>query len=310
MNNWAYPQSTQAQKTEADVHTTSPAKEGGFSHHHKLSASTSQGLSWQAAPTPFVIALANQKGGVAKTTSVVSLAGALGQNEQDILAIDLDAQANLTLALGKDPSRVRRAISEVLFNSGSLISISQETPVPGLDLAPADASMELAERFLPVRKNYETILRSAIQEISTIHHVYDYIFLDCPPSIGAVTLNAMNAADLLIIPTQPEYFSAHALLSMMTTIQEIRKGDNPNLVYRILITMFDQRNRIHRDVEQQIRETFQGGVFTTTIGIDTKIKESALEGRPITHFKNNSRGSLQYQALAQELIAYVQSKSA
>jgi chromosome partitioning protein len=295
-------------------------------------------LHWETTPSPYVVAFANQKGGVAKTTCVASLAGALVYNDQDVLVIDLDSQANLTLALGKNPAKVRSAISEVLFNSAALASVSRETRVPGLDLAPSDSGMELAERFLPVRKNYETILRSAIQEIASIRPtsisslhkykvdsspssvnshlsnnyrelhprpIYDYIILDCPPSMGAVTMNAINAADLLIIPTQPEYFSAHALRSMMATIQQIRNTVNPNLVYRILITMFDQRNRIHRQVEKQIRNTFAEGVFETTIGIDTKLRESALEGLPITHYKNQSRGSLQYQALAQELVAYV-----
>jgi chromosome partitioning protein len=139
--------------------------------------------------------------------------------------------------------------------------------------------------------------------------VYDFIILDCPPSVGAVTLNALNAADMLIIPTQPEYFSAHALRSMMGAIQQIRNRYNPNLVYRILITMFDKRNRIHREVEQQIRDTFKSGVFNTHIGVDTQLRESALQGLPITHFKTSSRSSQQYNALAQELIAYVQSKS-
>lgn len=302
-------------------------------------------LHWQAAPSPFVVAIANLKGGVAKTTSAASLAGSLASLDQEVLAVDLDAQANLTLALGKNPLKIRNAISEVLFNSGSIVSISRETGIPGLDLAPSDSGMELAERFIPVRKNYETILRSAIQEISSFRPVssqqsnskdinlssqlsntrnqdnnlephrnmprpvYDFIILDCPPSLGSVTLNALVAADLLIIPTQAEYFSAHALRSMMEHIQQIRNRYHANLVYRILITMYDQRNRIHREVEQQIRNTFKDGVFSTTIGIDTKLRESALAGLPISHFRNKSRSFMQYHDLAQELMDYVQSKS-
>ncbi len=277
----------------------------------------------------FVIAVANQKGGVAKTTTVVSLGGALVNHEQEVLLVDLDAQANLTLALGKDPTRVRGAITDVLFDSATLLSVSRETEIPGLDMVPSNNGMELAERFLPVRKNYETILERAIRGIvepravnnpndlateysqpapirNTAFHTYDFVILDCPPFMGAVTLNALNAADMLVIPTQPEYFSAHALRTMMATIRQVRDQQNPNLVYRILITMYDGRNRIHRDVREQIQTTFSEGIFSTTVSIDTKLRESAVEGLPITHFRKRSRSSHQYNALAQELIAYVQ----
>jgi chromosome partitioning protein len=278
---------------------------------------------------PVVIAIANQKGGVAKTTTVVSLGGALARHDQDVLLVDLDAQANLTLALGKDPNRVRGAVTEVLFNSASLLSVSRETNIPGLDLVPANAEMDLAERFLPVRKDYETILRRALRSelrpatktVSgsssaplayspgtsprppAIH--YDFVLLDCPPFLGAVTLNALVAADMLIIPTQPEFFSANALRTMTAAIRQVRSQQNPDLIYRILITLFDRRNRIHREVGEQIRNTFGDGVFETVIEIDTKLRESAIEGLPITHRRIQSRSAVQYDALAQELMAYV-----
>jgi chromosome partitioning protein len=278
---------------------------------------------------PTVIAIANQKGGVAKTTTVVSLGGALARHNQEVLLVDLDAQANLTLALGKDPNRVRGAVTEVLFNSASLLSVSRETSIPGLDLVPANAGMDLAERFLPVRKDYETILRRALR--SELHSApkpssgspaatmayspgtsprppsihYDFVLLDCPPFLGAVTLNALVAADMLIIPTQPEFFSANALRTMTAAIRQVRGQHNPDLIYRILITIFDRRNRIHREVGEQIRNTFGDGVFHTVIEIDTKLRESAIEGLPITHRKGQSRSALQYDALAQELMAYV-----
>jgi chromosome partitioning protein len=136
-------------------------------------------------------------------------------------------------------------------------------------------------------------------------NVYDFIILDCPPFLGAVTLNALVAADLLIIPTQPEFFSAHALRSMMTTISQVRSQFNPNLIYRILITMLDRRNRVHRDVEEQIRLAFGEGVFETRIEVDTKLRESAIQGLPISHHHKHSRSALQYDNLAQELMQYV-----
>jgi chromosome partitioning protein len=277
---------------------------------------------------PLVIAIANQKGGVAKTTTAVSLGGALVRHNQEVLLVDLDAQANLTLALGKDPSRVRGAVTEVLFNSASLLSVSRETNIPGLDLVPANAEMDLAERFLPIRKDYETILRRALQSElrpasktapgspsapaaytsgpiprpPTIH--YDYVLLDCPPFLGAVTLNALVAADLLIIPTQPEFFSANALRTMTAAIRQVRNQHNPDLIYKILITIFDRRNRIHREVSEQIRSAFGEGVFSTVIEVDTKLRESAVEGTPISHRKTQSRSAVQYNLLAEELMAH------
>lgn len=272
------------------------------------------GVEIEPQSGPMIIAIANQKGGVAKTTTAASLCGALVTHNRDVLAIDLDTQANLTLALGKDPARVRGSITDVLFNSASLLSVSRETNIGGLDLVPSNAGMDLAERFLPVREDYEYILRRAVEsELRSLGKAagkprppniqYDYVIMDCPPFIGAVTLNAIVAADLLIIPTQPEYFSAHALRTMTGIIRQIRHQHNPTLAYRILITMYDRRNRIHREVQEQIRAAFGSGVFETTISIDTKLRESAIQGLPISHHRSGSRSALQYDALAQELIA-------
>ncbi|MEW5872418.1 MAG: ParA family protein [Chloroflexota bacterium] len=267
---------------------------------------------------PQIIAIANQKGGVAKTTSVASLGGALASRGIETLLIDLDAQANLTLALGFEPARLRGAVSQFFFNSASLWGLSRPTATPFLDLVPSNTDMEMAEHFLPLRKNYETMLRRAlgrqpdakddVRHNSASACPYDFIILDCPPVLGAVTTNALIAADLLIIPTQPEYFSAHALRTMLGYVRQVRSQFNPQLSYRILITMHDQRNRIHRQISQQIRQAFGAGVFETTIGIDTRLRESALQGVPITADQvsaqqRNSRSAQQYRALANELVA-------
>ena len=155
----------------------------------------------------YTIAIANQKGGVAKTTTAISLGGALVQAGNQVLLIDLDPQGDLTLAMGLDPRQVHDSIAEVLLSSGNLASIARETVIPGLDLAPSNSEMILAEQFLGIRNNYQLILRNAIQAHLPLN-AYDYIILDCPPAIGALTFNALMAAQLLIIPSQPEYFSA------------------------------------------------------------------------------------------------------
>lgn len=252
----------------------------------------------------YVIAFANEKGGVAKTTTVISLGGALVELGKEVLVIDLDTQANLTLGLGVTPANVRRSIGDVMLNSASLMSVSRETSVPGLDLIPSNAEMALAERFLPVRKNYEYILKNALESVK----VYDFILLDCPPSLGAVTINALTAAQVVITPTQPEYFSAYGLRSVMAAIRRVRGQTNPNLIYFVLITMMDRRNRIHRTLNEQLRATFGEGLLNTVIETDTKLRESTVAGLPITHYYSSSRGAGQYRSLAQELIQNVEEK--
>jgi len=133
---------------------------------------------------------------------------------------------------------------------------------------------------------------------------YDYVLIDCPPALGSITTNALGAADLLIIPTQPVYFSAYALRNMMSLIRKVRQDGNPNLAYRILVTMLDRRNRSHRNIYEQLRSTFGDGVLTTVIEIDTKLRESPIAGVPITQYKSSTRGSVQYRVLAQELAQY------
>jgi chromosome partitioning protein len=245
-----------------------------------------------------ILAVANEKGGVAKTTTTISLGGALVEQGNEVLLVDLDAQANLTLALGISPSKVRRSTADMLLNSATALSVSRESGVPGMDIIPANAEMGLAERFLSIRQNYTQILRTALGSMSH----YDYILLDCPPSIGVVTLNALAAADLLVIPTQAEYFSSYALRSMVQAVKRVQSQDNPELTYRILITMFDVRNRIHRTIREQLYLRFDDLVFKEMVQVDTKLRESVVAGLPVTMYAKNSRSAHQYRALAQELM--------
>jgi chromosome partitioning protein len=252
-----------------------------------------------------IIAVANEKGGVAKTTTAVSLGGAFVEMEKDVLLVDLDPQANLSLAVGIPPHKVRRSVADVLLNATTPMSVSRETTIQGLDVLPANADMGMAERFLPIRQNYQLLLKKALETIQ----LYDIIILDCPPSMGAVTLNALVAADLLIIPTQAEFLSAYALRHVMATIRSVREQDNPNLMYRILITMLDVRIGSHKALSQQLHDTFGKAVLQSIIRIDSKLRESTIAGLPITHYVPRSRGALQYRALAQELEQYVQKES-
>ncbi|MCH7662433.1 MAG: ParA family protein [Chloroflexi bacterium] len=248
------------------------------------------------------IAISNEKGGVAKTTSAVSLAGALAEQNKQILLIDLDPQANLTLALGIKPKQVKRSIARVVLNSDKPASVVCDTAIDGIDLIPSSPEMGLAERFLPIRQNYHTVLRNALFGFVA----YDYIIYDCPPALGAITTNALTAADLLIIPTQPEYFSAYALKKMMAAVRQVRANGNPSLIYRVFVTMMDGRNRTHRALLEQLKATFNDGLLNTVIEVDTKLRESSIVGLPITSYFPESRSANQYRELAQELIEDVE----
>ncbi|MCQ3937210.1 MAG: chromosome partitioning protein ParA [Chloroflexi bacterium] len=248
------------------------------------------------------IAISNEKGGVAKTTTALSLGAALAELGSRVLMVDLDAQANLTLAIGFEPGEAEKTSSDIMLDNLPLLAARRKTEIENLDLVPSSSRIETSEQFLPVRTNYTTILQRAIK--STPNMPYDYILFDCPPALGAITRNALAAADLLIIPTQAEYFSAYALRNMMTLIRRTREADNPSLAYRILVTMLDRRNRTHRNIHEQLRSTFGAGVFNTTIELDTKLRESPIAGLPITHYKSAARGSTQYRVLAQELLEY------
>ncbi|MCA1899952.1 MAG: ParA family protein [Chloroflexi bacterium] len=249
------------------------------------------------------IAVSNEKGGVAKTTTTISLGAALADLGRRVLLIDLDAQANLTLALGFEPAELEHTSSAVLLDNAPLLSALRQTEIPSLDLIPSNLRIETSEQFLPVRTHYASTLKRAIANAPNLP--YDYILLDCPPSLGAVTQNALTAADLLLIPTQAEYFSAYALRNMMTLVRRIREEENPSLAYRILVTMLDNRNRTHRNIHEQLRATFGEGVFSTVIEMDTKLRESSIAGMPISRYKPGARGATQYHVLAQEVMEYV-----
>ncbi len=249
-----------------------------------------------------IIAISNEKGGVAKTTSALSMGAALAELDRHVLLLDLDPQANLTLALGFEPGEAKHSTTDILIESVPIKGAILATEVKNLSLIPSTARIETAEQFLPMRTGYATTLRKAFEVADLLP--YDYIFLDCPPALGVITLNALSASDLLIIPTQAEYFSAYALRNMMILIRRVREDGNPGLSYRILVTMLDRRNRTHRTIHEQLRNTFGDGVFTTVIEMDTKLRESPIAGLPITHYKTGTRGAMQYRVLAQELVEH------
>lgn len=251
----------------------------------------------------YIIAISNEKGGVAKTTTTFSLGATMVETGKDVLLVDLDPQGNLTLANGIEPGETKLNSGEILLDELNVQEAIRKTGTTHMDIIPSNPRLAQVEQFLPVRTNYASILKSAFSKKDL---EYDYILLDCPPSMGAITINALTAANLLVIPTQAEYFSAYALRDMMMLIRRVRKESNPELAYRILITLLDQRNRAHRAIREQLKQTFGVGLFETVIEMDTRLRESPIIGMPITQYRPNSRGSQQYRILAQELMDYVQ----
>lgn len=249
-----------------------------------------------------IIALANEKGGVAKTTTALSLGGALVELGQKVLLIDLDPQSNLSLSLGCDPAKSYTSLINLFMDNSKFNEAVLETKIPNLFLLPSNKEIGHAERVLPARPGYEKFLKNLLSDLD---RRFDLVLIDCPPFLGSITLNAMMASDLLVIPTQAEYFSVFALRNMMSLIRQVRANGNPKLRYRLLITLFDKRNRIHRTLAAHLRTTFSKGILDSIIEVDTKLRESPIAGLPINYHASKSRAAMQYRFLAQEIMKYV-----
>ena len=252
--------------------------------------------------TPYVIAVCHQKGGVAKTTTVASLGAALVEQGYDVLLIDLDPSGNLTSALGLNPKEMPNSAANIFLNTARIESTCQPSNVEKMDVIPANQDMLSLSKALHQRSGYEHNLRKALKKNKT---VYDYVLIDCPPALDAITISALTAADLAIIPTQCEYFSLQALNNVFAIISTVRTAHNPQLHYRLLVTMFDRRGNLHTDVLKYFKAHHANALFETEIGFDTKIKTSQTVGVPLNEFSPNTRAAKQYRALANEILAYV-----
>lgn len=246
------------------------------------------------------IAVSNQKGGVAKTTTCLSLGACLAEMKQSVLLIDLDPQANLTISLGLKPQNIRRAVDDALLGNASLVSVSRESPVFGLDIVPANRMLIVLDKILYKRPGYQFHLKKGLDAMG--EGFYDFILMDCPPSFGTLTINALTAADLLIIPVQCDYYAAYSLRHFVKLVQQVREKTNPWLTYRVLATMYDRRNKICQIILEQMQQALGDILFTNIIEVDTKLRESPAFGQPITLYAPKTRGTQQYRALAKELM--------
>jgi len=247
-----------------------------------------------------LISISNQKGGVGKTTTAINLSASMAAAEKACLLIDCDPQGNATTGLGIDRSEIQKGLYDVLLEALPVREAIVSTALPRLHLIGATRNLIGAEVEMASRDGKEFLLRNAV---AALRDEYDYVFLDCPPSLGFITVNALTAAESVIVPLQCEYYALEGLSQLLTTVKAAKRGLNPGLRHpEILLTMYDSRNNLSRQVEEEARALFKERVFKTVIPRNVRLSEAPSYGKPIILYDISSKGAQSYLALARELI--------
>lgn len=248
-----------------------------------------------------ILSIINQKGGVGKSTTAINLAAALGQLGKQVLLVDFDPQGNSTSGLGVEKSMVQQCIYDVLLNGVPLEDVIIPDVAEGVDIAPATINLAGAEVELVSEMARENCLKDAV---GRMRGKYDYILIDCPPSLGLLTVNALVAADKLLIPIQCEFYALEGVTNLLESMKRVKSRLNPTLdVFGILVTMYDSRTTLSKQVVDEVRDYFGRLVFATPIPRTVKLSEAPSFGQPITEYDPKGKGALSYLELAKEVIA-------
>ncbi len=250
-----------------------------------------------------IIAIANQKGGVGKTTTTINLAAAFAELGKKILILDFDPQGNASTGLGIEPQDRQFTTYDLLLGEARLDDIIQNTNVEGVYICPATVDLSSADVTMASNEKRIFLLRDILKFEAVNEYELDYIFIDCPPSLNLLTVNSMVASDSILVPLQSEFFALEGLSQMMLTVKELRQTANKNLSFEgIVLTMFDKRNNLARQVETDARENLGDLVFKTIIPRNVRISEAPSYAMPVTEYDPTSTGSRAYKDLAQEMI--------
>lgn len=247
-----------------------------------------------------IIAVANQKGGVGKTTSAINITAALAAAEKQVLLVDADPQGNSTSGLGLDKDNLNGSLYDLYTGSRTIDEIIARTILPCLAIIPSNIELIGAELELAAKEGRESILRNALEPV---RHRYDYVYVDCPPSLSLLTLNALVAADSLLVPMQCEYYALEGISMLLRTFNLIKDSFNPALeIEGILLTMFDGRNTLANQVSDELRKHFGDKVYKTIIPRNVTLAEAPSHGKPVILYDVRSKGSQSYLELAKEII--------
>lgn len=253
---------------------------------------------------PRIIAVANQKGGVGKTTTAINLGAALVEEGHRVLIVDLDPQGNASTGLGVTPQKRRMTTYDLLLEDAPLAEVIHETSVESLLLAPATTDLSSADIELVANEKRSFLLHDALHGPEIEAFALDYILIDCPPSLSLLTVNGMVAADSVLVPLQSEFYALEGLSQLMLTIREVRASANKNLrIEGIVLTMYDGRNNLSQQVEADARDNLGDLVFKTIVPRNVRISEAPSYALPVLDYDSASKGSEAYRALARELVA-------
>lgn len=247
-----------------------------------------------------IISIVNQKGGVGKTTTAVSLSSAMGLAKKKVLLVDIDPQGNATSGFGINKKEVEVSSYDLLIGSALAAEAVVTTDFKNIDVIPSTIDLVAAELELVDAENREYMLKEALEPLK---EKYDYIFMDCPPSLGLITINALTASDRLLVPIQCEYYAMEGLSQLMATVRQVKRLYNDELELEgVLLTMFDRRLNLTQQVKGEVEKFFPGKVFKNVIPRAVRLSEAPSYGKPIQYYDKRSKGARAYEALAKEII--------